>query len=881
MKKHSKFIPAMPRWKARFASFWIFGLIGMAVATLPASVARAQAPQTGFIDRVYQDEAGAHRYVVFVPANYTPERKWPVILFLHGAGESGTDGRAQTTVGLGPAIRQRQEAYPFIAVFPQCENTEGRILTRWLAGSPDAERALRILAEVEKTYSVNPRQRILTGWSMGGYGAFSLAAAHPQHWSAVVPVAGGGDPALAPRLTAVPLWAFHGALDPIVRVEETRQIIAAIREAGGTPRYTEIPDGAHDIWQRVYTNPELDAWMLNPMQTAAAPPVAAGRTPSTAPGTAAPAASSVPFVPALHIPQAIYVRLGNEALDVLSDVIPQAIPAGMLTGMLPDIYDSTTAEGHTFGVQFSGISYTGQISRAQVKAYAPGRVNVQLQLQNLQLSIGATYVSGGRRSAVAGPIGIYAAHRYPIWLSFDVRPYIDQGRIRLQLLNTWFSIPPDNFSVSSPAGVSTRGLGMTEGRVTNGLVSGLYGSKSRIEAEVVRVVPTLLAQLESQLQLAEVDRLAGGIWPMPVYQPRVRAWAQDIATDANGISIVMGMTVAAPDPRKAPPQPMWAPPVGPGVAEIPATPHLQVGIAPQVLQPMSQLLISADMARVNVLDTPVRAFERLADPKTMAEILPDLKQYGDDVQISAELILTQPVGVSSRSGSTGQFAFEVPGLTIGISIKPKSDAKKWLRYAEVTFGIEQPANPKLVRPTNTTRALTLEWGEDPKLTATARYVPDYQPQDPTIDVNRLKEIFAEGWEEWTRGGPASQVVIPDVEIGNSKLRVAAARWEAPFLTARFAPAGVVITNRSEEVFVYQTRGPYSGWSEPYRLRPGETHKFEIAHPLLYRRESPAGYEFYTLPAGSYSEVLTPSTGGPPRLYQARERSHVDTRRASR
>src|SRR5690606_10529805 len=147
---------------------------------------------------------------------------WPVILFLHGAGERGTDGRRQLSAGLGPIVKLRSETFPALVVFPQAENFDGPILRTWAPQSPDAQRALEILTDVEDAYPTNPEQRILTGWSMGALGTWALAAADPDRWSAVVPVAGGGRPDWAAKLTGVPIWAFHGAEDRITSPSSTR-----------------------------------------------------------------------------------------------------------------------------------------------------------------------------------------------------------------------------------------------------------------------------------------------------------------------------------------------------------------------------------------------------------------------------------------------------------------------------------------------------------------------------------------------------------------------------------------------------------------------------------------------------------------------------------
>ena len=123
---------------------------------------------TGFQERVYRDETGNHKYTLFVPATYTPQKKWPLLLFLHGSGERGTDNKLPLVGGIGPQVKARAATFPFIVVFPQCEDQQIPILQAWSPNSADGKRALAILAQVEREYSIDAHHRILTGWSMGG-----------------------------------------------------------------------------------------------------------------------------------------------------------------------------------------------------------------------------------------------------------------------------------------------------------------------------------------------------------------------------------------------------------------------------------------------------------------------------------------------------------------------------------------------------------------------------------------------------------------------------------------------------------------------------------------------------------------------------------------
>lgn len=821
----------------------------------------AQEIQRGFVNQVFKDEEGDHKYVVFVPKSYSPDRKSPVILFLHGAGECGKDGTLQTTIGLGPYLTKQPDSFPFLVVFPQCEDTRGRILQRWRPDQPDGIRALKILADVEKQYQVDPQHRSLVGWSMGGYGAVAIAAADPKPWSAVVSLAGGGTADEVAKLKDTPFWIFHGARDTAVKVEESRKMVEALKAAGGRPLYTEVADLDHEAYKAAFDRPEFYRWLQKPEITAEPPLL-------VKPGTKfSPPPSNAPFIPALHIPRVAYVRLGNDMLQNLGDSIPRIVPPEMMYGGIADIGQSFEAEGRSFDVWFQGISYSGQLYRAAVKAYAKDRLNFQLGLQNLQLTINSTSVNGAGRSAVTGPIAIVIGHNRPVWLSFDVRPVILEGRIRLQLLETRFDIPPDNWYVTNPAGISTRGLGMTAERVSSGLIDGLYGSKYRIEAEVKGVVPNLVAQLEQKMTLTEVDQVVGSIWPIPVYQPRVRVWPQEISTDDKGITLVLGATAAALTPESAPKQPNWAPSVGKGIAEIPKTTALTVGLAPGALKPLSAMLVEKQMARINVLDLPIDTLKGFADPARLAEVIPDLKRFGDKAELWTELVLSEPLDVKDADG---KMQFNLPGLMISVAVKADKSEKDWTPYAEIRYDVKQPAAPQVHHSSLTTRAIEMAWNEQPEVKASARFAPGYTAENAEINTTKLEELFQTGWKEWTQGSPATRVTIPDIDLGFSKLRLKDVAWSAPDLTAVFGKPGIRITNISNEAVVYETKGPYSDWSQPYTLKPGDYDFYDIAYPVLFRRTVGGQVEYFTLPVGSHSEFRPPTTGGRVQLFQAKE-----------
>ncbi len=242
----------MNRCKFMAVSLLCLGVI----ITMPRHAARAGDAKTGFLHRVYQGPEGEGKYILFVPHDYKGDKPYPLILFLHGAGETGTDGVKPSKVGLGPAIKKNEKTFPFITIFPQSQKRT------WQAGSTDANRALAILKEVQKEYKIDSKRLYLTGLSMGGFGTWSLAQKYPKKWAAIAPVCGGGNIKAAAAIKHIPCWCFHGDKYGAVRVDLSRKMIAALKAAGGEPRYTEYPGVGHNSWDRAYGTAELYEWFL-------------------------------------------------------------------------------------------------------------------------------------------------------------------------------------------------------------------------------------------------------------------------------------------------------------------------------------------------------------------------------------------------------------------------------------------------------------------------------------------------------------------------------------------------------------------------------------------------------------------------------------------
>jgi len=195
------------------------------------------------------------RYLLFLPRDYgtSPEEKWPLILFLHGAGERGDNLELVKIHGI-PKIVERQPGFPFIAVSPHCPDE-----TMWW----NHQRTLKaLLDEIVANYAVDTARIYLTGLSMGGYGTWGLAMAYPKLFAAIAPICGGGFPEFASALKDVPIWAFHGAEDDVIKLEVGQRMVDALQACGGNVRFTVYPGVGHDSWTQTYDNPELYEWFL-------------------------------------------------------------------------------------------------------------------------------------------------------------------------------------------------------------------------------------------------------------------------------------------------------------------------------------------------------------------------------------------------------------------------------------------------------------------------------------------------------------------------------------------------------------------------------------------------------------------------------------------
>ncbi len=252
-------------------SFATLLLLGLVLSACKSVEPMLDAIQPGFHERSLIHSGEVRLYQIYIPPGYSARQSWPVIMFLHGAGERGSDGVLQTQVGLGPAIRAHPDRFQAIGIFPQLP--EG---TSW---NPETEAiALTALEQTIQEFSVDQDRVVLTGLSMGGHGSLYLGTRHTHLFAAIAPVCptvgdavgyaylGGNGyeesiATAASALAEVPVWLFHGDEDRVFSAQISRDLALALQEAGDDVRYTEFQGVGHNSWDPAYSSVDFSEWV--------------------------------------------------------------------------------------------------------------------------------------------------------------------------------------------------------------------------------------------------------------------------------------------------------------------------------------------------------------------------------------------------------------------------------------------------------------------------------------------------------------------------------------------------------------------------------------------------------------------------------------------
>lgn len=219
--------------------------------------------------RSYSDAKGNKLLYRMLAPEKTGDAKVPLVIFLHGAGERGNDNNAQLVHGVKEFVKNR-EKYPCYLIAPQCPRNQFWANVNWsskahdLANTPaePMRLTLELVDSLMKELPIDPDRVYITGLSMGGYGTWDALARRPDFFAAAVPVCGGADTKTAEKIKHVPVWVFHGDEDRAVPVSRSRDIVEALKKAGGQPKYSEYKGVGHNSWDKAYADQEMFAWLF-------------------------------------------------------------------------------------------------------------------------------------------------------------------------------------------------------------------------------------------------------------------------------------------------------------------------------------------------------------------------------------------------------------------------------------------------------------------------------------------------------------------------------------------------------------------------------------------------------------------------------------------
>lgn len=195
------------------------------------------------------------KYRLYLPRDYKSNEAatWPLVVFLHGAGERGNDPQRLGVHGI-PREADEGREFPFLVLAPQCPEPSVWIMQQ--------DQVMELISRFCRDYRVDPQRIYLTGISMGGFGTWEIAMTYPEVFAAIVPICGGGMSWRADRLLSTPIWTFHGGKDDVVPLVYTEEMVRALRVLGNPVQFTVYPEAGHDCWTEVYQREDIYEWLL-------------------------------------------------------------------------------------------------------------------------------------------------------------------------------------------------------------------------------------------------------------------------------------------------------------------------------------------------------------------------------------------------------------------------------------------------------------------------------------------------------------------------------------------------------------------------------------------------------------------------------------------
>jgi predicted peptidase len=218
----------------------------------------------------FTHDGGELAYRLLAPARVEADKKYPLVVFLHGAGERGNDNEKQLIHGSALFTKYRDK-FPAFVLFPQCPNGKRWVEVDWSQKTPHVspkeasepmKRTRALIDQLVKNKPIDTSRIYIMGLSMGGYGVWDFMARYPDVAAAAVPICGGADNTTAAAIKHIPVWAFHGAKDAVVWPIRSQSMVEELKKAGGTVRYTEYPSVGHNSWTPAFAEAELLPWLF-------------------------------------------------------------------------------------------------------------------------------------------------------------------------------------------------------------------------------------------------------------------------------------------------------------------------------------------------------------------------------------------------------------------------------------------------------------------------------------------------------------------------------------------------------------------------------------------------------------------------------------------
>ncbi len=195
-------------------------------------------------------------YLINIPEDYKKtDKEFPLLIFLHGAGERGSDLEMVKSWG-PPKIAENDKKFPYILISPQCPKGD------WWSSFTQIENLHALITSIIENYRIDKNRVYLTGLSMGGYGTWALSCEYPELFAAIAPICGGGQPRMTRKIKNIPTWVFHGGKDQVVPISESIEMVDALKKYGGNVEFTIFPEATHNSWSQAYNETELLKWFL-------------------------------------------------------------------------------------------------------------------------------------------------------------------------------------------------------------------------------------------------------------------------------------------------------------------------------------------------------------------------------------------------------------------------------------------------------------------------------------------------------------------------------------------------------------------------------------------------------------------------------------------